>query len=79
MSQDRKQNYIDKCERVEVEYRFSLAKRKCGLGLITTKLAETTLHSIALSIVVLNLRKIQCAFWELLFRLFPKLTIFCNC
>ena len=32
---DRRQDYLDDCERVEVERRFSLAKRKCGLGLIT--------------------------------------------
>ena len=73
--QDKKQNYIDECERVEVERKFSLAKRKCGLGLMTTKLAETTLHSIALSIVVLNLRRIQCALWHFLFSLFPKTKI----
>jgi hypothetical protein len=73
--QDKKQNYIDECERVEVERKFSLAKRKCGLGLMTTKLAETTLHSIALSIVVLNLRRIQCALWHFLFSLFLKTKI----
>ena len=58
---DKKQDYIDECERVEVERRFSLAKRKCGLGLITARLEPTISHSIAMSIVVLNLRKIQCA------------------
>lgn len=73
--QDKKQNYIDECERVEVERKFSLAKRKCGLGLMTTKLAETTLHSIALSIVVLNLRRIQYALWHFLFSLFLKTKI----
>lgn len=56
---DKKQDYLDDCERVEVERRFSLAKRKCGLGLIMTKLEETISHSIAMSVVVLNLRKIQ--------------------
>lgn len=55
---DRKQNYIDECERVEVERRFSLAKRKCNLGMITTKLTDTGFHCIAMSIVVLNLRKL---------------------
>lgn len=55
------QNFLDECERMEVERRFSLAKRKCGLGLIMTKLRETIAHSVALSILVLNLRKIQCA------------------
>jgi hypothetical protein len=64
---DKKQDYLDECERVEVERRFSLAKRKCGLGLITTKLEETIAHSIAMSIVVLNLRKIQFALLPILF------------
>lgn len=59
---DKQQDYADICERVEVERCFSLAKRKCGLGLITTRLEETTASAIALSVVVLNLRKIQCAF-----------------
>jgi len=56
---DEKQDYMDECEHVEVERRFSLAKRKCELGLIMTKLEETISHSIAMSVVVLNLRKIQ--------------------
>jgi hypothetical protein len=56
---NRKQDYRDECERIEVERRFSLAKRKYGLGLIMTKLEETIFHSIAMSVVVLNLRKIQ--------------------
>ena len=55
---DRKQNYTDECERVEVERRFSLAKRKCNLGLVSAKLMDTACHCIAMSIVVLNLRKL---------------------
>ena len=51
---------------MDVERRFSLAKRKCGLGLIVTKLQDTIAHSVAMSILVLNLRKIQCAFFKLL-------------
>ncbi|MDD3921166.1 MAG: IS5 family transposase [Eubacteriales bacterium] len=51
-------NYLDECARIEVERRFSLAKRKCGLGLIMTKREDTIGHSIAMSIVVLNLRKL---------------------
>ena len=58
---DKKQNYIDECERVEVERMLSLAKRKCGLGLITAKLETTACHCIAISILALNLRRIQCA------------------
>ena len=60
---DRKQEYLDICERIEVERKFSLAKRKCRLGLICTRLPETTCSVIALSILVLNLRKVLYALW----------------
>lgn len=60
-TRDKTQDYRDECERVEVERRFSLAKRKCGMGLVTAKLRETAAHVIAMSILVLNLRRIQCA------------------
>ena len=66
---DKRQAHIDECERVEVERCFSLAKRKCGMGLVTAKLQETAAHVIAMSIVVLNLRRLQRAFlrlWTLL-------------
>ena len=56
---DKKQNYIDECERVEVERKFSLAKRKCGMGMIVTRLKETTCHCIAMSVLLLNLRRIE--------------------
>ena len=68
-TRDKAQDYRDECDRVEVERRFSLAKRKCGMGLVTAKLRETAAHVIAMSVLVLNLRKIQCA----LFRLFTYL------
>ena len=55
---DKKQDYIDEAERVEVERKFSLAKRKCGIGLIMTRLKETTCHCLAMSVLLLNLRKI---------------------
>lgn len=75
-TRDKAQDYRDECERVEVERRFSLAKRKCGMGLVTAKLRETAAHAIAISILVLNLRKIQCAlaglFTYLLAVLSPK-------
>ena len=58
--------YRDECERVEVERRFSLAKRKCGMGRITAKLRETAAHVIAKSVLVLKLRKIQCALLRML-------------
>ena len=65
-TRDKAQDYRDECERVEVERRFSLAKRKCGMGLVTAKLRETAAHVIAMSVLVLNLRKIPCAILRLL-------------
>ena len=64
---DRKLEYTDICDRVEVERKFSLAKRKCGLGLIMTKLRITTEHVVAMSILLLNLRKVLSAFLRFLF------------
>lgn len=63
---DKVQDYLDECQRVEVERRFSLAKRKCGMGLVMAKLEDTAAHVVAMSVLLLNLRKIQCAFFELL-------------
>ena len=63
---DKTQDYRDECERVEVERRFSLAKRKCGMGLVTAKLRDTAAHVIAMSVLVLNLRKIQYTLLRLL-------------
>ena len=51
---------------MEVERRFSLTKRKCGMGLVTAKLRETAAHVIAMSVLVLNLRKIQRALLRML-------------
>lgn len=64
-TRNKRQDYIDESERVEVERKFSLAKRKCGMGLIVTKLPETAMHSIAMSIIILNLKKVLCAYFEL--------------
>ena len=51
---------------MEVERRFSLAKRKCGMGLVTAKLRETAAHVIAMSVLLLNLRKSQRALLRML-------------
>ncbi len=56
---DKRLDYLDECERVEFERCFNLAKRKCGMDLITAKLRETAAYVIATSILVLNLRKSQ--------------------
>ena len=63
---DAKQAHADECERIEVERCFSLAKRKCGMGLVRAKLQETAAHVLAMSVLVLNLRRIQHAFLLLL-------------
>ena len=55
---DKKTEYIDNADRVEVERSFSLAKRCYGLGRIMTKLDVTTRSSIALSILVMNVARI---------------------
>lgn len=63
---DKTQDRLDECERVEVERRFSLAKRKYGMGLITARLRETAAHVIAMSVLLLNLHKIQSALLRIL-------------
>ena len=50
-----KQAQIDNTDRVEVERFFSREKRCAGAGLIMTKLEQTTLASIALSVFVANI------------------------
>lgn len=60
-ARNKAQDYKDECERVEVERRFSLSKRKCGMGLVTARLQETAEHVIAMSILVLNLRRAAAA------------------
>ena len=50
-----REEYQDNADRIEVERFFSTGKRCNGAGLIMTKLEETTLCSIAMSILVTNL------------------------
>jgi IS5 family transposase len=54
---ERKSAYRDSCDRIAVERAYSLAKRKCGLGRIYTRLESTSRCSIALSVLVMNLNK----------------------
>ena len=56
---DKKQEYQDNTDRIGVERTFSLSKRCYGMSCITTKLEETHLTSIALSVFVTNLFRIQ--------------------
>jgi hypothetical protein len=50
-----KEEYQDNTDRIEVERFFSLDKHCSGAGLIMTRLSDTTLSSIALSVFVTNL------------------------
>lgn len=53
-SSDKRTEYIDNADRIEVERAFSLAKRCYGLGRIMTKREDTTRSSIVLSIIAMN-------------------------
>lgn len=68
---DKKAEYKDNTDRIEVERKFSLAKRKFGLGLLYTKLKNTTEASILLSVIAMNIDRLAAMFlrplWILLF------------
>ena len=55
---DKKQEYRDAVDRIEVERSFSLAKRCFGLGLIRTKLEGTSRGSVSLSILTMNVDRL---------------------
>lgn len=59
VKEDKKQKYQDNTDRIEVERTFSLSKRCYGMSCITTKLETPQLTSIALSVFVTNLFKMQ--------------------
>ncbi len=54
----KKQRYQDDVDRIAIEGRFGVAKRRFGMGLIKTKLKETSETAIHLSVLVMNLEKI---------------------
>jgi len=55
---EKRQRYQDDIDRIAVEGRFGVGKRRYGLGLIKSKLKETSETDIYVSILVLNLDKI---------------------
>ena len=55
---DKKTEYKDNVDRIEVERKFSLAKRKFGLGLIRTKLEDTTKSSIIVAVIAMNVDRL---------------------
>ena len=69
---DKKQIRKDEIDRIEVERKFSLAKGSFGLGLIRTKLKETSETAIALAILALNIAFITRVFRSLFEKLIEK-------
>ena len=55
---EKKVAYQDNTDRIEVERKFSLAKRKFGLGLLLTKREDTTRASIVLSVIAMNIDRL---------------------
>ena len=66
---EKKITYKDNTDRIEVERKFSLAKRKFGLGLLLTKREDTTRSSIVLSVIAMNIDRLA----AMLLRLFGHL------
>lgn len=78
---DRQLEYMDNIDRIEVERSFSLCKRCYGLGLIRTKLETTTRGAIALSIIAMNLDRLERpSLWRKLVSIFSRFSwCFYNC
>ncbi len=57
MAQRKRQYRKDEVDRVEVEGKFGLAKRRYGLARVMTKLAETSESAIVMTFLVMNLMK----------------------
>ena len=52
---EEKQAATDNADRIEIERYFSIAKRRNGMGLITKKRKDTSLSTIAMSVLVTNI------------------------
>lgn len=66
---NKKTEYKDNADRIAVERAFALAKQKYGLGLITSKLDETTRCSISLSVIAMNVDRIYRSFLRLFYNI----------
>lgn len=67
---ERKIEYSDNTDRIEVERSFSLSKRCYSLGLIRTKTETTTFSAISLSILTTNLFRILARTGQYIFAFF---------
>ena len=79
---DSKQMRADEIDRIEAERKLSHAKGSFGLGLIRTRLKDTSETAIALAIVALNLHHIgrilralygRWPYWLRVYELTPKM------
>ena len=57
LEEEKKLRYQDDIDRIAIEGRFGVGKRRYGLGLIKSKLKETSETDINVSVLVLNLEK----------------------
>jgi len=67
---ERKQLYEDSCRRNAIEGDYGTTKRKYGLGLIMTKLYETTLTAISMKFFVKNMERVLRLFVALFWMFF---------
>ena len=74
----KKTEHKDNTDRIEVERKFSLAKRKFGLGLLVTKREDTTKSSIVLSVIAMNIDRLMAMFLRHFFRALNLLSPSCN-
>lgn len=58
MVQRKRQHRQDELDRIEVEGKFGVAKRRYGLGRVMTKLAVTSESAIVMTFLVMNLMKL---------------------
>ena len=73
--EERRTEYADNTDRIEVERSFSRSKRCYGLGLIRTKTELTTFNDISLSIPTTNLFRILARMGRYFFALVKVLFI----
>ena len=75
---ENKTAYQDNSDRIEVERRFSVAKRKFGLCLLHTKREDTTRISIVLSVIAMNISRLVAMFLRFGFQLFNPFFPLCH-
>ena len=70
--EEKKQAHSDECFRNAIEGKFGQAKRRFSLNLVMTKLPETSITSIAITFLVVNLSKLLRQFLSLFLSLFTN-------